>query len=230
MTLSHSPNIVRDGLVLYLDAGNSKSYPGSGTTWYDLSGSGNNGTLINGPAYSSNSSGGMVFDGVNDRGTFASPVTSESSQSYEIWTNAVASSNAATSYAYILHNNELSSTTGGSYLTIGVNNTGQYYAAFNGSYLSMLSGVTADNSKNVQIFLTWDGSNQKIYINAELKDTESLTTTPQNFSTTTSFGDYKTSSYRMIEGSIYSIKIYNKALTENEIQQNFNALRGRYGI
>ena len=47
MALAHSPKIVTDGLVLCLDAGNPKSYPGSGTTWYDLSGNGNNGTNSN---------------------------------------------------------------------------------------------------------------------------------------------------------------------------------------
>ena len=60
------PEVVEDGLVLALDAGNTKSYPGSGTTWTDLSGNGNNGTLTNGPTYSSSNGGSIVFDGVND--------------------------------------------------------------------------------------------------------------------------------------------------------------------
>ena len=66
--MSHifGPNIVTNGLVLYLDAGNTKSYSGSGTTWTDLSGNGNNGTLTNGPAYDSANLGGILFDGNND--------------------------------------------------------------------------------------------------------------------------------------------------------------------
>ena len=59
-------NIVQDGLVLNLDAGNANSYPGSGTTWSDLSGTGNNATLVNGPTYSSTDGGSIVFDGTND--------------------------------------------------------------------------------------------------------------------------------------------------------------------
>ena len=51
MSLIHNANVVRDGLVLYLDAANPKSYPGSGTTWYDLSGNSKNGALTNGPTY-----------------------------------------------------------------------------------------------------------------------------------------------------------------------------------
>jgi len=63
---SHSPKIVTDGLVLALDAGNTKSYPGSGTTWFDRSGNARNGTLTNGPTFSSANGGSIVFDGVDD--------------------------------------------------------------------------------------------------------------------------------------------------------------------
>jgi hypothetical protein len=66
MALSHSPSIVTNSLVLCLDAANPKSYPGSGTTWTDLSGLGNNGTLVNGVGYTSVNRGSLVFDGVND--------------------------------------------------------------------------------------------------------------------------------------------------------------------
>ena len=66
MSLGHGATIVRDGLVLYLDAANEKSYPGSGTTWYDLSGNGNDVTLINNPTYSTNNNGSFIFDGVDE--------------------------------------------------------------------------------------------------------------------------------------------------------------------
>ncbi len=60
------PNIITNGLILELDAANRKSYPGSGTTWTDLSGNGNTGTLTNGPTFSSANGGSIVFDGVDD--------------------------------------------------------------------------------------------------------------------------------------------------------------------
>ena len=66
MSLSRGPKIVTNGLVLYLDAANKKSYPGSGTTWTDLSGNNNTGTLTNGPTFDSNNGGSIVFDGTND--------------------------------------------------------------------------------------------------------------------------------------------------------------------
>jgi hypothetical protein len=66
MAFIHSPKIVTDGLVLALDAGNVKSYASGSTTWLDKSGGGNNGTLINGPTFSSANGGSVVFDGTND--------------------------------------------------------------------------------------------------------------------------------------------------------------------
>ena len=72
MALQHSPSIVTSGLVLCVDAANPRSYPGSGTTWYDASGNGNTGTLSNGPVYTSGINGYFTFDGVDDLATFPS--------------------------------------------------------------------------------------------------------------------------------------------------------------
>ena len=66
MSVIGGPNIVEDGLVLSLDAANTKSYPGSGTVWSDLSGNSNNGTLTNGPTFDSGNKGSIVFDGIDD--------------------------------------------------------------------------------------------------------------------------------------------------------------------
>jgi hypothetical protein len=66
MGIAYNPRTITDGLVLCLDAANPKSYPGSGTIWTDLSGNGNNGTLVNGVGYNSGNLGSLVFDGVDD--------------------------------------------------------------------------------------------------------------------------------------------------------------------
>ena len=79
-----SNSLVIDGLVLYFDASNSISYPGSGTTWYDLSGNGNNATLYNGVGYSSSNGGSLVFDGINDYADFFAPNIS-STVTIEMW-------------------------------------------------------------------------------------------------------------------------------------------------
>ena len=66
MAFNFSPKIVTNGLVLALDAANTKSYPGSGTVWSDLTPNGNNGALTNGPTFNSANGGSIVFDGTND--------------------------------------------------------------------------------------------------------------------------------------------------------------------
>ena len=66
MATKYSPKIITNGLVLSLDAANNKSYPRSGTTWTDLSGNNNTGTLTNGPTFNAGNQGSIVFDGVDD--------------------------------------------------------------------------------------------------------------------------------------------------------------------
>ena len=68
MSAFGGPNIVDNGLVLYLDAGNRKSYTSGSTTWFDKSGFNNNGTLTNGPTFDSGNGGNIVFDGADDYG------------------------------------------------------------------------------------------------------------------------------------------------------------------
>lgn len=236
MSNQYGPRIVTNGLVLCLDAGNSKSYPGSGTVWNDLSGNGNNGTLVNGPTYSSLNKGSIVFDGINDRGTFTSPITVGSSQTYEVWVKAMKSDIAADNYAYILHNNGLNTSVGLSYMTIGYGwsgsglQNGEIFACFNGNFLNMGTGVIGNTTNIRQVVLTWNGSVQSAYVDSVFRKSQALTTNPQNFSTTTSFGDDKATSYRPIIGSIYSIKIYNRALSASEVLQNYNATKGRFGL
>ena len=83
MAYRNGPKIVTDGLVLCLDAAIGKSYPGSGTSWTDLSGNGNNGTLVNGPTFSSANGGSIVLDGVNDY--ISTTSISISTFTYEGW-------------------------------------------------------------------------------------------------------------------------------------------------
>jgi hypothetical protein len=226
--------IVIDGLVLYLDAGNPASYPGSGTIWSDLSGNGNNGTLVNGVGYNIGNLGSLVFDGVDDRGTFTSPITSSSPQSYEVWVKAIPSPTASGGFGYILHNNSATNFIGDAYMGIGYAGstlqTREIFAFFNGAWNNMGTGVIGNTTTVRQIVLTWNGSSQIAYVDGTQRVSQALTTTPSNFSTTTSFGDFRDSTFRPIVGDIYSIKIYNRALIASEIQQNFIATRSRFGI
>ena len=93
MALSHSPKIVTDGLVLCLDAGDGKSYGGSGTTWTDRSVNSNNGTLTNGPTFDSSNGGSIVFDGSNDYTSFSATKTAECT--FAVWAKSNETSTGA---------------------------------------------------------------------------------------------------------------------------------------
>ena len=87
MACNSGPDIIEDGLVLCLDAANINSYPKSGTTWSDLKGS-NDGTLTNGPTFSSANGGCIVFDGSNDYVNGFRPVSGTPNVTYSCWMSA----------------------------------------------------------------------------------------------------------------------------------------------
>ena len=229
MATSDGPNISSNGLVLCLDAADRNSYSGSGNTWYDMNSNSYNATLIS-TNFDSNYGGGIDFDGISGRGYVPSPVSSTDDQTYEVWTNCIASAGAAGGYAYILHNNPTDTSIGNSYFVVGIKPTQQYFAAFNGAYATMSSNITATNSTIRQIVLSWDGSSQYLYVNGELKDSEALPSIAKSFDTNIGIGSEDDSVYRLIDGSIYTIRAYNRALSAAEILHNFNATRKRYNV
>ena len=220
---------VTDGLVLDLDAANSLSYPGTGNIWTDLSGNGNNGTLTNGPTYSSNNLGSIVFDGVNDY-VSVSPTSINSNITNSITLNCWVKVNS-TSYQVI----------GGGQDSAGV----RYTASFNsnaslntyGFDLESTSGqVRLESSSNSLILNSWvnlvgtyDGSTAKFYLNNSLVDTDNGTSGNIVDFDNIIFG-MDISSLRYLNGNIAQVQIYNRALTQQEVQINFNIFKGRYGL
>jgi hypothetical protein len=226
------PSIVTDGLVLHLDAGDSNSYPGSGsgTTWYDLSGNGNNGTII-GATYDSADGGSLSFDG-NDyvgAGNLGSFYT-QGTISYWMYSTAVENYRNPFSTHYLGGNAGIrfeqyttASPYGGFSVVIG--NDGGGLVAY--SYLpsSVLSSNTWYN-----VVLVWNTTtnNATGYLNGIEKFSSSHSlwaTTLPSISIGSGFD-----SNRYFKGNISSTKIYNKALTSSEVTQNFDALKGRYGL
>jgi hypothetical protein len=229
MALSHSPSIITQNLVLCLDAGNPKSYPGSGTTWTDLSGNGNNGTLTNGPTYSSANGGSIVFDGSNDYVSGSIPPLT-GNYTIEIIFKLITFNPGDNDLVALTSSNthgflgEISSSDGKirflHRFPYGVSGGDTFYSS--GSI-----------SLNQIYFISWvRDSNQKIYING-IFDSQ-ITSTNSGFDsnlTQLTIGQITpNNSGRIINGNVYSTKIYNRALTPQEIQQNFNALRSRFSI
>ena len=205
-------NIVTDGLVLHLDAGNTSSYPGTGTIWSDLTSNDNDGTLINGPVYNSSNGGTISFDGVND---YVDTGTINFGQIYtlNIWVKL----------------DDLNSR-----IWIGGVNTTEYHMNFhNGRLYSRLS-----NSRHY--FDTQIITNQ--WYNLTLVRNNTSVDCYKNGSfisnSTNSIYNKDFILYRIGcspggffgNGNMSITSFYNKVLTEQEIQQNYNATKGRFGL
>lgn len=226
MTAITGPNIVYDGLVLYLDAANSKSYPGTGTAWTDLSGLNNTGTLTNGPTYNSANGGAIVFDGTNDYISFSSTtqslgLTSSSGATMSCWLKLTLLNRWTGVFIFRDLNAALCDfgwdISSSNNLRIWKNS-----ATGVGPSLSAYSNIWCN------YVLVSNSTGTIFYINGTQFAT---TSTSGNVSFTNDrvlwFGDHWDNP---IQGSSSAIKIYNRALSATEIEQNYNAIRGRYGI
>lgn len=240
MAFNFSPRIITDGLVLHLDAANQKSYPRSGTVWSDLSRGRNNGTLINGPIFDNTSGGNILFDGTNDRVTISpnTPLRFAGGTNtytidcvFRIPSTHVRSNPAALFdfYRYGLYY-EYANNVRLTYVNKGFDDTSIYSATniYGGS-------LNAKNNWNHIIFTytpTGDTATITNLTNGVFTST-SVTRMSNSYDLTNAFignTDHLGGTYYNFEGNIAQLKIYNVALTLNQMIQNFNATKGRYGI
>ena len=231
--------IVTEGLVLNLDAGYRASYPGSGTTWSDISGSGNNGTLTNGPTYSSANGGSIVFDGSNDYvsanvgttldiGTSTSVTfsawikyTTSASNYTGIIAKATSPGGSNTGFQMLLYTNKLSCELGAG------------GSAFLGppSFIGTTT-LNTGNWFNTVLTINRSTNTVSIYVNGTLEASQvnaSIGTSNLTSSSNLLIGTERTSGI-FLNGNIAQVSVYNRALSADEIQQNYNVLRSRFGI
>jgi len=222
MSFVHSPKIVTDGLVLALDAGNTKSYTSGSTTWYDKSGNTNNGTLTNGPTFSSANGGSIVFDGTNDF-VLASSVQNLPNLNANFTINVFTKPTVA-SYGNIIV-----------LADSGYSNECQLILNINTILVSKYGGTSLITGGSISLNIWYNityvqNSNVGfLYLNGSLLQSNSITPQTPSISNVI-LGSYNTSGPQPYGGYISTTQIYNRALSASEIQQNFNALRGRYGI
>ena len=213
--------IVRDGLVLNYDAGNFASYPNDGTTFYDISGSMYDGTLMNGLSYSTTGYGSMNFDGTDDYVR-----TYQNAQQLGFY-NANYTMEAWV-YPTNLSGDRTMFGTDGSGLRQGLHLVFRSGSIYQGHFASDYEAGTVSVNNWYQIVYTYNASTGacQIYKNAVLQGTGSI----QSFIGTTEvlIGRWISAQYFSGPGANY--KIYNRVLTSDEITQNFNALRGRVGL
>lgn len=232
MAFIHSPKIITDGLVLCLDAGNNKSYPGSGTTWRDLTGNNRNATLVNTPTFNSNFGGYLNFADTSLQYGFISNIGNLSVWSVEAWfrlttvlTNKITSI-VANQYDLV---NKLN-------FSIGTNNAPTNYnlttGFFDGNWRTVAGMVPVTNIW-YHVIGTYDGTTIRQFINGQ-SDGGTLTYsgTPQSGGEIRLMRRWDSTavSSNYVNGDLSIVRIYSYAMSTGQIIQNFNALRSRFGV
>ena len=227
----YNPKIVTNGLVLCLDAANSKSYPGSGSTWTDLSGQGNNGDITDATF---NSNGYFDFDGVNDDviDTGTSFLKTNDNVTLEIFFNHDSNSGIY----HMLYEGEGDGFGGNVEFHLHVSNgsLSSWFTGAGGLTGSVMTAgtwnygaVTYENLSSV------GNASSKLYQNGVPVDSISSATVNIASMPTSNFligKPYSTSLGRRYNGQIAVVRVYNRAITVPEISQNYEALRGRFGL
>jgi hypothetical protein len=238
MSLSHSPRIVTNGLTLYLDAGNPKSYPGSGTAWNDLSGNGRNATLNSSPTYTTTQMGAIRFY-ASGTGQYADvPVAAIPSGGSQVsvccWINL---GNPATPPAASVFS--CSSSTGNRIINIHLpwSDSVAYWDAGNNAGFNRINTSTLTTAQKTSwhhwaFTLNATAGTMAIYLDGVSVATgtgKTLTLgTVSTASSPCAIANFQGSANW--NGSVSSFQIYNVELTAAQVSQNFNALRGRFGI
>ena len=233
MGLAHSPSIVIDGLRFCLDAANTKSYPGSGTTWTDISGKNHDGTLTNGPTFSSDNGACIVFDGANDHIGMLGTATdlgindTSSSFSFSVWFKT-----GTTSEKYMFDNfdgstQDISCRLDGGELEL-------YLRGSSGGIVNAVRyGSYTLNAWNNAVY-NFDSSTSPDTFTAYVNGINTGTSTSHfsgNFESGSNFRiGMRPAGGGQFSGRIACAMLYNKSLTEAEVKQNYNALKGRFGL
>ena len=234
MSAASGPDIIEDGLVLCLDAGNRGSYPASGTVWTDLA-STDNGTLTNGPTFNSANGGSIVFDGVNDYvGVNNENIKPTTGITQECWLKV-------TGIVQVFIGLQYGNGTSNSYaLWWGETGTNSWNAGVNiaGTFRVINFVAPWPINRWFNFAHTYNGSEQRMYYNGALLAFESRTgpIVYDNLNTTITIGGdfngtgYNTGLVAPVNGNISIVRIYNRGLSQAEVRQNYNATKGRFLI
>ena len=231
------PNIVKDGLVLYLDAGSPNSYINgvSGTSWKDISGNGYNGVLTNGPTYNTANGGSIVFDGTNDYTNLGTALNfsnyNTSGFTISFWvklnntsqfnkylfsklTNAGNDNQFSIVYGYVANTYELYGGVGG----VGANQTIRTNS-------QIIVNDTNWHNLTYSVGVTTTG-----YLDGVVKFTNNYASLTYTTSTNNSYLTTFATASAFLNSNVATMQLYNRTLSSQEILQNFNATRSRFGV
>ena len=218
MAVKAGPRVVKEGLILHVDAANTRSYSGTGLTINGLVG-GIGGTLVNGVGFGTTDNGYFIFDGSNDYINFGNSSTlQQSSGTLSAWAKA---SSPGAGYRGIIAKQ-------GAY---GLFYTDSVLVAYDWAADTPRStGINiADNTwKNVVLTYQSGVSNgTRIYINGVSVLTTTITIQSQ---VANLFGGAEANANQFASCQVSSFKMHNRVLTASEVLQNYNATKRRYGL
>lgn len=230
MSVEGGPDIVTDGLVLHLDAANNRSYPGTGTTWTDLTSNKFTGSFVNGPTFNSGNAGGIVFDGTNDY--------------IEIPNNAAINPTSAVTLCSFFRINGFGSNIGPIIfkkntrsaqfeqysLGVGTNSIYTIMSNSGGTQIVRTIPYTYGTLTFVTAIFNPAGGNMSLYRNGILADSVSISISFDVSTEPLRIGGIPVIYTGYANGTIYTAQIYNRALSAKEIRQNYHATKGRYGL
>ena len=228
--LINAPPLVTSSLMLHLDASNATSYPGTGVTWTDISGNGKSVTLTNGPTYSSANGGYIAFDGSNDYAITTTSLynpTTYPNESVFVWWYPTAAGNIISELGQATPN------TGWHDSNIEISSGGLIsFSIWHGSLTNRVTSSAQSFNTWYNLGFVYSGTTLTAYINGESIGTTTFTRQTNSVlfyaiaaQDSTSMGTNAYAAGRC--GAFYN---YNRALTATEVTQNFNALRGRFGL
>lgn len=215
------PNIVKDGLVLYLDAVSPNSYSNkfNKLTWKDISGKSNNGLILNGPIYNNNY---FSFDGINDYVNCGNNSSLQITKgSVSVW---VRTSTPGSGYRGIITKRE-------AWGIFTLNSELVVFDWGNGTHRSTGVNIADGNWRNIVLTFSetigTPSNNAIVYVNGVPIITTTVKHLSQIYNCLTGYGNYLSQYFK---GDVSNIQIYNKVLTQSEITQNYNKLKLRFGL
>jgi hypothetical protein len=231
-TVGGGVNIVTNGLVLYLDASNTKSYISGSTIWNDVSRSGNNGTLVNGPTFNSENGGSIVFDATNDfanLGTNINFSTYNSGFTIGFW---VKLSNTSSQNRYLFSK----LTNGGadnqfSVVYGYVSNTFELYAGVGGANQTIrTNSQIVVNDTNWHLLYYTVGTTTQGYLDGTSRFTNTYASLSFTSSTNSNYLSSFNGSQNFGNLSVSNMVLYDRTLSASEVLQNYNATKSRFGL
>jgi len=236
MGFSNGPTVVTSGLVLALDAGDRNSYPGSGTTWTDMSGNNITGSLTNGPTFSTANGGSIVFDGVDDHIPTGNLGSGFNTFTVEIWFK----SDSVANYRNPIDCNWLVFNGGASgYSNIGPrleqNSSGNLTwvvgdAVANYNFVDLVTSGLSVSSIHHAVITRTSSTSFSGYYNGNFTSNLTFSGWIGSMSNVNIGRGFSTSSERWFIGKVFSTKIYNRALSASEVAQNYNSTKTRFGL